>query len=452
MKWFGQLFVLMAMVALAGHYWKRLAEADKTGHRWRWLLNWIAKGMLLPLAIWTLLNLGVTPFMPAVSPITAIRSPFGSLGWRLGYLAMQTGPALVVIGSYWAALTLGWFFVKALRRAEEPKDSLVASGIACIFLCPFVWLALYGEGLGGIGFALLIWFWPVTHLAIGSKPKTDPTPSYTRATAKMKFGKYGEAELAILGELEKCENDFDGWMMLADLYAHHFGDLEEAERTIQELCSEPQTTLSQASVALHRLAGWQLELRGDPAAARRALEQICERMPDTHLAKMARLRMNQLPATGAEMKEQHARLIPMPALNENLDEPADAGTPANTPEESLALANQCVEKLKQNPDDAPVREKLAEVFADSLGQLDLALEQIGLLMEMPGQTPGKMAEWLALMAAWEIKYRGDGAGARKFLERLINEFPQSPQAFAAQRRIGLMNVEQRFRKLRPAVN
>ena len=391
--------------------------------------------------------------MPAVARMTTIQSAgVGSFRWRLAYLAIQTGPALVVVSSYWAALTMGWLFVKALKRVEEPNDLLVAGGIACIFLSPFVWLVLSGEGLGGAGFALLIWFWPLLHFTLASKAKIDPVPSYTRAVAKMKFGKYGEAEVAILGELEKCENDFDGWMMLADLYAHHFNDLDEAARTIHELCAEPETTLSQISVALHRLADWQLEMRRDPAAARRTLEEICARMPETHLATMARHRINQLPATSAEMKEQTAKLIHMPALTENLEEPGQAVQPPGSREESLALANQCVEKLKQDPNDAPVREKLAGIFAERLGRLDLAIEQIELLMAMPGQPPGKLAEWLALMAAWEIKYRGDGEGARKFLERLVHEFPQSPQAFAAQRRIGLMDAELRVRKLRPVAN
>ena len=43
-----------------------------------------------------------------------------------------------------------------------------------------------------------------------------PTPPmYARAIARMKFGKYSEAELEIIRELEKCEDDFEGWMMLA---------------------------------------------------------------------------------------------------------------------------------------------------------------------------------------------------------------------------------------------
>src|SRR5205807_1274110 len=129
-------------------------------------------------------------------------------------------------------------------------------------------------------------------------------PMYARAVAKMKFGKYSEAEWEIIRELEKCEDDFEGWLMLADLYATQFRDLTEAEQTVLEICDQPRTTPSQVSIALHRLADWHLKLAKDPEAARRALQMICDRLPGTHLAKMAMLRMNQLPLNAAELRVQ----------------------------------------------------------------------------------------------------------------------------------------------------
>ena len=51
--------------------------------------------------------------------------------------------------------------------------------------------------------------------------------------------------------------------------------------------------------------------------------------------------------------------------------------------------------------------------------------------------PRHRAEWLGLIAAWQIKYRQDLEAGRKTLERLVREFPQSPQAFAARRRLGM---------------
>jgi hypothetical protein len=57
---------------------------------------------------------------------------------------------------------------------------------------------------------------------------------------------------------------------MADLYANHFHDLGEAEQTTRDLRSTPHDT-SQLSVALHRLADWQLTRAtpGGRAAARK---------------------------------------------------------------------------------------------------------------------------------------------------------------------------------------
>src|SRR6185503_16544791 len=139
-----------------------------------------------------------------------------------------------------------------------------------------------------------------------------------------------------------------------------FNDVGQAQQTVCELCEEPSTTLAQISVALHRLADWQMELRDDPAAARLALEEICSRMPGTHLARMATLRINQLPRSSAELTEQRrSKSIALPALGDGLDAAVAEGAQKIGAEAALALANQCVEKLMEDPRNVPVREKLA---------------------------------------------------------------------------------------------
>src|SRR3989442_1468841 len=192
---------------------------------------------------------------------------------------------------------------------------------------------------------------------------------YTRAVAKMKFGKYSEAEWEIIRELEKCEDDFEGWLMLADLYATQFRDLTEAEQTVLEICDQPRTTPSQVSIALHRLADWHLKLAKDPEAARRALQMICDRLPGTHLAKMAMLRMNQLPLNAAELRVQEMHEpIPLPALGDNLDEDKPAEESASDKERAVETANACVERLKENPNNVAAREKFARILAERLNK------------------------------------------------------------------------------------
>jgi hypothetical protein len=230
-------------------------------------------------------------------------------------------------------------------------------------------------------------------------------------------------------------------MMLASLYANNFHDLPEAEHTVHEICEQPKTTPSQLSVALHQLSNWHLQA-GDPAAARRDLQLICDRLPGSHLAHMAQLRINQLPASAAELRQQQSGApIPLPALGDALDEPSAHPESEMDRQQAAEEANACVEILKGDPNNVHARERLARLFAERLDQPDLGIEQVTLLLDLPDQPDLRRADWLGLIAAWHIRYRHDSAAGRKVIERLIREFPRSPQAFAAHRRIQLLDRE-----------
>jgi len=428
------------MVALVEFYQRQLAEAGLADHSRAWLAGWVVKGVVLPVLAWVLINAGSTPLIPPIVHITPPRgiTPFR---WEVLYLFTQTMPALAAIGFCWAAVGLTGLAATAFGRASDRESGVVVAAGLALLVAPVTGFVgnRYGWGLATTG--LLAWAWPLARFALTLPPARDRVPRYAQAIANLKRGRYADAELAIVGELEKCETDFDGWMMLAELYAGQFRDLDEAERTVIQLCDEPATSQPQISIALHRLADWELKLRGDPVAASRVLEEICRRMPGTHLARMARLRIEQLPKTRAELDEQvHARKLSLPALSENPVEPATTGH-----RDALEQANQLVKSLQADPNDVPAREKLAGIFAGQLGQVNLAVEQIELLLEIPGQPERKLAEWLALLASWQIK-RGNEQTAREILERIVHEHPQSPQAFAAQRRISLMNMEARARR------
>jgi len=234
----------------------------------RSLIAWSVKGLLVPLAIWALMNLGLSwnlqPFMPQVQAAQNSGSD-----WFPEYLrVLATG--LFIISTYWTSVTLSWFLIETGVGMEGDAQAQFKA------LCLLCFIAMVVP-------ALVLWFfggWPLFGLAgiavlapmaaYGSKIlqlKKSP-PIYARAIARMKFGKYSEAELEIIHELEKSEDDFDGWLMLAGLYANQFNDLAEAEKTILEICEHPNTTASQLSIALHKLANWHLQRGGNPVAAR----------------------------------------------------------------------------------------------------------------------------------------------------------------------------------------
>ncbi len=425
----------------------RLSREQERRQNLRRLLPWLIKGFMLPFALWVVMNLGISwqlqPFMPQVQA-----AQNSGTNWIPAFLHVIAA-GLFAVSSYWAAVTLGWVLFK-IGSGLEGEDR---ADFRALCIASLVGMALPAIGLvwaGGwltLGLAMGLLFLPIAGYAPAVLRRIKLPPMYSRAIAKMKFGKYTEAEWEIIRQLENWENDAAGWLLLAELYATQFQDLAEAEQIVLEICDQPNATPSQISVALHKLADWHLKLAGDPDAARRALQVIGDRLPGTHLARMAQLRSVQIPHTAEEFREQAmAQPVPMPALS--FEETPASVEPALDAGRATALANRLSEKLTSCPNDIASREKLARVLAGQLGKVDLAIEQIELLLGLSDATESKRAEWLGLIAAWHLKFKHDPDTARQLLERVVGEFPNSPQALAAQRRLSLMAVEAKVQQLR----
>lgn len=421
----------------------RLTPQHRKRQQVQWLMGWFIKGLALPLLLWMVMNIGISwnlqPFMPEIQAAQIAGDP-----WIFEFLG-YVGCGFFIVGTYWTALTLVWVLIVAGRNLEG--DAL--SDFKALCMTSVIGMILPAAGityLGGwpiVGMAVASMLAPIAGYAPSILRTQKMPPMYARAVAKMKFGKYSEAEWMIIQELEKSEDDFEGWMMLAELYANQFNDLTEAEQTILEICDQRRTTPSQVSIALHRLADWYLKIAQDPDAARRALQTICDRLPGTHLARMAGLRLSQLPQNAQELREQQtASPIPLPALGDQLDEPAPLEMEMDR-HKAAEMANACAEKLKLDPNNVQAREKFARILTERLYKPDLGIEQITLLLNMPEQTEAKRAEWLGTIAAWHLRYRQDPDTGRNILERVVREFPNSPQALVARRRIRLMDTELR---------
>jgi len=415
----------------------RLTPETKQARIVRWLFSWSMRGVAAPLALWCLINIGLAwnlqPFMPEVQ---AARNRGGN--WAPQYFhVMALG--IYFVTAYWSSITLTWVLLSAARAVDQAaRKDFEKLCFACFLgLCiPAAILFLIG-GLHAAALIATIFLAVIAGYSRDILQPPKPPPMYARAIARMKFGKYSEAEWEIIKELENWEDDFDGWMMLADLYANHFNNLTEAEQTVLEICSQPKTTSSQLAVALHRLADWHLKFAKDPAAAKRALQMICDRLPGTHLAHMAQLRINQLPASAAELKEQqNSQAIPLPALGDQMDEPVTVG-PVDT-QAAAKAANAYVDQLKENPNNVAAREKLARILTERLSKPLLGIEQVQLLLDMPDRSEAERVGWLGLIAAWQIKYCHDLPSGQAVLEQILREFPGTPHALMARRRLELM--------------
>jgi tetratricopeptide (TPR) repeat protein len=269
---------------------------------------------------------------------------------------------------------------------------------------------------------------------------------YARALARMKRGYYSDAEKEILRQLEKSENDFDCWLMLAELHATRFQELVEAEKIILDLCVHPEATPTQISVALQKLADWQIALASDPEAAAHTLQLISDRLPGTHLALMAETRRSQLPTNREFRESREAKPIPVPAIPSMFALTEPPALPPPDPTQALAQIQQLTEALTRDPNNIAAREKLARLYAEPLGQVTLAIEQIELLLGMAGQPDTKYAEWLVLIAGWQLHLLEDDSAANLTLTQLVEKYPGTPQAFAAQRRLSLLKAEATARR------
>ena len=421
----------------------RFAQEDSRGRPLlRWLSTWSLKGIVLPMTLWAMMNLGLSwnlqPFVPDIQFARNSGKPWG--GTFLQFL----GDGLFIVSSYWAALTLGWIVQKSFVGLEGQQRSdfkgLCFTCFLGLFL-PAIGIAWLG-GLPLVGFAVATIVGPIAGYAPNILHARKTAPIYARAVARIKFGKYKEAEWEIIRELEKAQDDFEGWLMLAELYAKHFNDLPEAEQTVLEICDHPRTTPTQLSIALHRLSEWQLNLANNPEAASLALEMICNRLPGTHLAHMAQLRINQLPKNDEQLRElRNPRPIRLPEHHAELRADKTNTISKMDNQQFVAAANACVEKLNNDPNDVSARERLAHLLSERLGQVDEGIEQLTLFLNLPDASDAKRAEWLNLAANWHVTYRQDFEMGRKLFHRLLSEFPQSPEADEARQRIQINEKE-----------
>src|SRR5262249_35675221 len=145
-----------------------------------------------------------------------------------------------------------------------------------------------------------------------------------------------------------------------------------------------------------------------------------------------------------ELAEQRsAKPIPLHGHNAVQDAAEPPPIPISNP--TVDEANRCVESLRRNPNDLPAREKLARLFAEQLQEPERGLEQLIMLLELPGQLPNKRAEWFSLAARWHTDYRRDQQAAIQTWQRLLRECPFSPQAAQARAHLAThMRASQRL--------
>lgn len=430
------LILIAASIAIRDH-WNRLAEENRSWQLLFW--RWLQQGFMIPVAAWGLINFGLSERFPALVPTIAHAQAHDQVWWNLWIQAVIEGTVFIGLG--WAAITYTWLMVIIVRRVPntpEFRTTVLTVGIPMLCLALIIVNRSHWTMLP-VG--LITVFLPLVHCTMHQAEKPPPVPSYSRAIGQMNFGKYEDAEMEVINQLEKKENDFQGWLMLAELYATKYRRFDDAAQVVVDLCNDPSIQPVEISVACNKLADWQLELAQNPAAARAALDLLMQRAPGTHFARMAQQRLQQLPRTREDLIDQKKpRAIRLPSLREHFEESQAADQAANKREATLE-ANRLTARLQDNPNDHEVRERLALLLAERLGHIKLGAEQLRLIIKQDDVPAECRAKCLSHLANWERRFNKNETGFKNILNEILRDFPNTTQAYSARRQLQLMENE-----------
>jgi tetratricopeptide (TPR) repeat protein len=357
-----------------------------------------------------------------------------------------------------------WLFYRALKRSEDPpklifKWIVTAVVVGCAFLVvgPMMRAGGYSGAFIGVplaavcGLAMAI-TWrhsiidlianPIGSLFDGGKEEVEPKPYYSIAITKRKRGHPLEAIVVIREQLAKFPNDFEGVLLLAHIQAEDMNDLPGAEITLDNFCASSGAHPRQISAAWTRLADWHLKIGVDVDSARAALEKIIARFPETELSLHAEQRIAHLGGAEKILLGQHDRqqmVLPEGVKNIGLLDSTEFLQPTEIEPGKLAAAH--VKHLEAHPHDSEVREKLAMIYARDFKRLDLATLELNQLINESRHGPKQIANWLNLLANFQIELGADVATVRATLEQIVERFPNLSVAEIAQRRLAHVQSE-----------
>ena len=373
---------------------------------------------------------------------------------------------LNVILSLLGLAFLVWLSVRTLRRSGDPWKLIWK----WVFTLPFLAACFfYARFMGPFGPFLIVFmaiimsymwtphisemlFSPLTNLFDGGHEEPEKKPCYSAVLTKRNQGRPLEALVAVREQLAKFPNDFEGVLLLAKIQADDLNDLPGAEITLNNFCNSPNAPDRQVVAALTQLADWYLKKTADVDAARAALEKIVARFPNTEISLRAEQRLAHLGETEKIILASHDRqamAVPEGVKNIGLLDSTEFLQPKEVEPGKMAAIH--VKHLEQHPHDSEVREKLATIYARDFKRLDLATMELEQLIAETRHSPRQIAGWLNLLANFQVELGAEVADVTATLARIIEQFPDSPQAEVAQRRLARVKLELHGKKETPGV-
>ena len=356
------------------------------------------------------------------------------LAWRTTKRGEEVSPLPLKVATTVVLIYGTVLFVWSIRDVGQRGGMVGQFGqatltVGAMAMCALLLASIWGSDLGALPAKWL------GSLYDGGSQQVPRQPAYSTAEAKCKRGQYEEAMAEIRRQLAEFPGDLTGILLLAEIQAGHLHDLASAVDTLETLIQNRGQPPGDVAVALNRLADLHLRYAFDPEAARAALERIGQRFPNSEPAHLAAQRLAHLtsPELLAERQEPHrVHLAHYEQHLGLLEGPPGVHSPIEDP---AALAAAYVKHLEKFPADNETRERLAVLYAQYYRRMDLAAAQLEELIAQPHAPTRQVVCWLNLLANLQTRYGNDLTAARQTLERVIQRFPRSAAAEAAQMRL-----------------
>lgn len=370
---------------------------------------------------------------------------------------------IIVIGLVF--LGCGLFLAHRMSKRDdgqmfEPRDRVIIT-VAIVALLAAAGKTLVGGGAAAGVFGLIIvipagvilaFMWlpaavesllsGLTGAMTGGNQQVEAKPFYFRALAKRRQGKFSEALAEIDTELLKFPGNLEGLLLKAEIQCDDLKNLPAATGLLEEIIQTPDRPRDERLAAQFRLAELLLHRVRDIPAGRAVLERILEENPETEAAHTARQHLAHLPGADADAVFGRKKLVVV-HHETSLGLTEDLGASALPQENWTQRAQEWVTHLEAHPNDWEAREKLATIYADQFQRIPLAIDQIRLLIDQPGQPPKRIVGWLNRIADLELRAQTGVDAARAALEEIRSRYPESPWSDQAALRLATLGRAER---------
>jgi hypothetical protein len=226
-------------------------------------------------------------------------------------------------------------------------------------------------------------------------------------------------------------------LLKAEIQADDLKNVPAAVELLQEAITTPDRPRSELLAAQFRLAELLLHRIQDIPAGQSVLEQILEENPDSEAAHTARQHLAHLPGAHGQYGPERKKLVVV-HHETLLGLTEDLGAHSLPQENWTERAQEWVTHLEAHPNDWEAREKLSTIYADQFQRIPLAIDQIRLLIDQPGQPTKRIVGWLNRIADLELRADTGLDAARSALEEIQSRYPDSPWSEQATLRIAIL--------------